>query len=239
MIRILTTKKKFQALSLTSIFCALTLCVSAVAADPAPESIEQPEAPEAVLAKDSNQKKSNAGGTFNAMEAEEGERVDNLINPPPVVINTPQPQAAATPLVPIKTIAPTTAATTETKAPRVAEAPVSKKNGRSARKPREQSTTERLQKLEAEVTILRKEAANSAQLARQSNGGAQPIASRSMSQYDPVPTEHRVSILRRLKLIEALIERHGRAYDYRLFTTPDLEAILKQLDGPQAPAARN
>jgi hypothetical protein len=48
--------------------------------------------------------------------------------------------------------------------------------------------------------------------------------------YDPVPSDQKDSIVRRLKLIEKIIREHGRAYDYRIHTNTELEAILAKLE---------
>jgi hypothetical protein len=48
--------------------------------------------------------------------------------------------------------------------------------------------------------------------------------------YTPVPSDQRDSIANRLKLVEQLLRRHGRAYDYRIHTTQDLSQLLTKLD---------
>ena len=48
--------------------------------------------------------------------------------------------------------------------------------------------------------------------------------------FDPVPENQREPIARRLKLVNALIEKYGRAYDYRVHTARELQDILNQLD---------
>jgi hypothetical protein len=48
--------------------------------------------------------------------------------------------------------------------------------------------------------------------------------------YDPVPSDQIDALGRRLQLTDALIRRHGRAYDYRTHTVRDLELILAKLD---------
>lgn len=47
--------------------------------------------------------------------------------------------------------------------------------------------------------------------------------------YDPIASEHRDSIANRLKLVEILVREYGRAYDYRVLTTQELEAIVADL----------
>ncbi len=54
--------------------------------------------------------------------------------------------------------------------------------------------------------------------------------------YDPVPSNQRAAIARRLRLAEKLILEYGRAYDYRIHTVAELEHILEKLQkGTQAP----
>ncbi len=48
--------------------------------------------------------------------------------------------------------------------------------------------------------------------------------------YDPVASDQADSVAGRLKLVERLIRDYGRAYDYRVHTTQELERILNQLD---------
>ncbi len=58
--------------------------------------------------------------------------------------------------------------------------------------------------------------------------------------FDPVPSDQVEALGRRLKLVETLIQRHGRAYDYRMYTIRDLERILASLDTPAThPAAHS
>lgn len=54
--------------------------------------------------------------------------------------------------------------------------------------------------------------------------------------YDPVPSDQINALSRRLQLTDALIRRHGRAYDYRTHTVRDLELILAKLDASLASA---
>lgn len=54
--------------------------------------------------------------------------------------------------------------------------------------------------------------------------------------FDAVPSDQADSLVRRLKIVEALITRHGRAYDYRIHTVRELEAILASLDRPVSSA---
>lgn len=55
--------------------------------------------------------------------------------------------------------------------------------------------------------------------------------------FELVPAEHRDSIAGRLRLVEALILDYGRAYDYRLHTTRELEEILDLLRSGKNPPA--
>lgn len=55
--------------------------------------------------------------------------------------------------------------------------------------------------------------------------------------YDPVPASQAEPIIKRLKLVEELIRKYGRAYDYRNHTLKQLEGVLASLEGRQgAPA---
>lgn len=55
--------------------------------------------------------------------------------------------------------------------------------------------------------------------------------------YDPVPSDQIDALSRRLQLVDALIRRHARAYDYRTHTVHDLELTLAKLDASIAPKA--
>lgn len=50
--------------------------------------------------------------------------------------------------------------------------------------------------------------------------------------YEPVPSDKRDSLARRLQIVERLIREHGRAYDYRIHTSSELETILRRLEQP-------
>jgi hypothetical protein len=63
----------------------------------------------------------------------------------------------------------------------------------------------------------------------------QAKATEERGAYDPVPSDQVDALTKRLQLTETLIRRHSRAYDYRVHTVRELEAILVQLDGPVAP----
>ncbi|MBC7690809.1 MAG: hypothetical protein H7222_03505 [Methylotenera sp.] len=47
--------------------------------------------------------------------------------------------------------------------------------------------------------------------------------------FDQVPPQQTESILRRLKLVEMILKSSGRAYDYRMHTTRELEGVLNHL----------
>lgn len=69
-------------------------------------------------------------------------------------------------------------------------------------------------------------------------------AVRGPEAYDAVPAGLASALERRLELTRALIEDHGRAYDYRVHTIKELETIQVKLDAaraaaPQAPASVN
>lgn len=48
--------------------------------------------------------------------------------------------------------------------------------------------------------------------------------------YERVPEEHVDSIANRLLLVERILRRHGRAYDYRTLTNRELLAIWQNLE---------
>ena len=54
------------------------------------------------------------------------------------------------------------------------------------------------------------------------------------STFDPVPSDQASLIAKRLPLIEKIMVKHGRAYDYRAHTVKQLEAILASLDQSEA-----
>ena len=53
--------------------------------------------------------------------------------------------------------------------------------------------------------------------------------------YDPVPSDQVDPLVKRLKIVQELIEKHARAYDYRIYTTKQLLAILDQLTPKTTP----
>lgn len=57
------------------------------------------------------------------------------------------------------------------------------------------------------------------------------------SKFDTVPGSQTEPLLRRLKLVEALILKYGRAYDYRSLTVTELQSILGKLDVQSAQAS--
>lgn len=86
--------------------------------------------------------------------------------------------------------------------------------------------------------VVRKQApVASAPVARQAEPTAQSAVTPAPKQearinYDKVPASETAPLMQRLKLVEQLIERHHRAYDYRAFTVKQLQEILKALDEP-------
>jgi hypothetical protein len=56
--------------------------------------------------------------------------------------------------------------------------------------------------------------------------------------YDSVPNNQAEPLLRRLRLVEELIAKYGRAYDYRELTVPQLQDILSQLDNKAAESSK-
>lgn len=64
-----------------------------------------------------------------------------------------------------------------------------------------------------------------------------PAASREAT-YDAVPLGQVDSILKRLKVVGEILEKFGRAYDYRIHTTQEFEAILARLEAPSLPPAK-
>ncbi|HLD98727.1 MAG TPA: hypothetical protein VJB59_00620 [Bdellovibrionota bacterium] len=63
-----------------------------------------------------------------------------------------------------------------------------------------------------------------------------PIATQAGApSYDPVPSDQVDPLVKRLKIVQELIEKHARAYDYRIYTTKQLLAILDQLTPKTTP----
>jgi hypothetical protein len=63
----------------------------------------------------------------------------------------------------------------------------------------------------------------------------------SRGNFDPVASDQIDSVAQRLKLVEQILVRHARAYDYRVHSARELRAILSRLDGKHQPgqAARS
>lgn len=57
--------------------------------------------------------------------------------------------------------------------------------------------------------------------------------------YDPVPSDQKGALSIRLKLVEAIIQKHGRAYDYRIHTVRELEALLQRLDSAEKSSSKS
>ena len=51
--------------------------------------------------------------------------------------------------------------------------------------------------------------------------------------YDPVPGHRIDTLTKRLRLIDLILVNHGRAYDYRTLTTPELKDLLRGLEASQ------
>lgn len=61
-------------------------------------------------------------------------------------------------------------------------------------------------------------------------GSAAPRETPNTTAFDVVPSDQTDALIKRLKLVETLIKRYGRAYDYRVLTTKDLEGLLAKLE---------
>lgn len=57
-----------------------------------------------------------------------------------------------------------------------------------------------------------------------------PALAPASARYDAVPSSQTEPLIRRLHLVEQLISKHGRAYDYRTATVTQLQEILGNLD---------
>jgi hypothetical protein len=58
-----------------------------------------------------------------------------------------------------------------------------------------------------------------------------PVGARAPGiEYYKVPDAQTQSLVKRLSLVRSLMERHGRAYDYREHTIADLKQKLDELD---------
>lgn len=57
--------------------------------------------------------------------------------------------------------------------------------------------------------------------------------------YDSVPGDQKDAVLKRIRLVETLVAKYGRAYDYRAYTIAQLEKALNRLesDAKLTPAA--
>lgn len=64
-----------------------------------------------------------------------------------------------------------------------------------------------------------------------------PSSNSSPQQYDAVPTTQAEPLIRRLRLVETIIAKYGRAYDYKTLTVTELQTILGQLDNQATQAA--
>jgi hypothetical protein len=59
---------------------------------------------------------------------------------------------------------------------------------------------------------------------------AAPNAALSPESFDLVPSDQAHPVIRRIHLVEEIVRRHARAYDYRTHTVRELEQILAKLD---------
>lgn len=57
--------------------------------------------------------------------------------------------------------------------------------------------------------------------------------------FDQVPAGQAESVAQRLKYVEIIIRKYGRAYDYRTMTLRDLQAVLGQLDAASQPSTNS
>jgi hypothetical protein len=58
----------------------------------------------------------------------------------------------------------------------------------------------------------------------------------AVATYDTVPASQSDALIQRLKIVENLIRKYGRAYDYRTHTLKELELIQSTLESAAAPA---
>jgi hypothetical protein len=120
-----------------------------------------------------------------------------------------------------------------------------KKNAKAAKKEKKKlakapTTLKRIEILEAEVADLKKSVADAKALPAKAPAAASfavkaesAVPAKVAPGYDPVPSEQRDSMVRRLQLVQQLIEKHARAYDYRMHTVGDLQKILASLETPK------
>jgi hypothetical protein len=70
--------------------------------------------------------------------------------------------------------------------------------------------------------------------ATDSSAGVAPTGNQSplpiTATYDDVPIEQTDAFLKRLRLVSQILQQYGRAYDYRIHTVRELEAILARLN---------
>lgn len=104
----------------------------------------------------------------------------------------------------------------------------------SKKSPTKAETDARIQALEAQVKALQ------STQAPQTVGDTRPgtsapsaasndTATSQPSKYDAVPADQINPLLRRMKIVQELVQKYGRAYDYRVHTVAELEGILAQL----------
>ena len=121
--------------------------------------------------------------------------------------------------------------------PEANEKPIPKRNRKNPRlvaavaprktNPAEGVLQKRLSQLETEVSELRKQALVPSQVRSQERPKLRekPLQIATSDGFDSVPIQSRDSIIRRLKLVELILRKEGKAYDYRNHTTRELEQL--------------
>jgi outer membrane biosynthesis protein TonB len=94
---------------------------------------------------------------------------------------------------------------------------------------------ERLSALEKELANFRSQAnkpkpVEEIAVATPSSANKEKTVCSNSSGADIVPEQHKRAILKRIRIVEKLIEKYGLAYDYRTMTTQKLEETLARLD---------
>jgi hypothetical protein len=104
----------------------------------------------------------------------------------------------------------------------------------SAKKNLTKSETDaRIQALEAQVKALQSTQApqtvGDTRPGTASSAEANDSSQQQNSKFDAVPADQINPLLRRMKIVQELVQKYGRAYDYRVHTVAELEGILAQL----------
>jgi hypothetical protein len=84
-----------------------------------------------------------------------------------------------------------------------------------------------LRQIETDLKEIKTELRNSQNMASPELVGKVKTATYT---YDPVPSEQANAIAKRLQIVEILLRKYGRAYDYRIHTYKDLKKVLAELD---------